>query len=86
MQKVKLYSTVTKWFMKFCLGCKNLNDESRSGRPKTMDSEVIEANLVRLSGKLNIAQSTVVCHLHDFCKGIQNCHVLVHITKILQHF
>ena len=34
------HSTVTRWFKKFCLGCKNLNDQARSSRPKTMDSKV----------------------------------------------
>ena len=33
--------TVTKWFKKFCSGCKNLNDLSRPGRPKTMNSEAV---------------------------------------------
>ena len=34
------YNT-TKWFKKFCLGWKNLNDQSEPGRPKTMNSEVM---------------------------------------------
>ena len=42
-------STVTIWFKKFCIGCKNVYDEAMSGRPKSMDFEtvlqVIEANL-----------------------------------------
>ena len=32
-------STVTRWFKKFCLGCKNINDQVRSDRPKTVDSK-----------------------------------------------
>ena len=27
-------STVTRWLKKFCSGCKNLDDQTRSGRPK----------------------------------------------------
>ena len=30
-------STVTRWFKKFHLGCKYLNDQTRSGWPKTVD-------------------------------------------------
>ena len=57
------YNTVTRWFKKFCLGCKNCNDQARLGRPKTMNSEdllqAIEVNPVsstwRGSGGLNIS-------------------------------
>ena len=46
-QKVKI--AVMKWFKKFCLNCKKLNNKVTSGRPKTKDFEivlqVIEANL-----------------------------------------
>ena len=33
------HNTVTRWFKKFCLGCKNLNDQARSDRPKTVNSK-----------------------------------------------
>ena len=43
-------STVKRWFKKFCLGCKNLDDQAKSSSPKTMDSEItvqaIDANLI----------------------------------------
>ena len=43
------YSRVTRWFKKFHLGCKNLDDHAKSGGPKTKDSktvlEIIETNL-----------------------------------------
>ena len=46
------------WFKKICSGCKNLNNQVRSGRPKTVDS-AIEVNLVsntqRESGELGIS-------------------------------
>ena len=29
-------SRVTGWFKKFCLGFKNLNDQAKTGRPKTV--------------------------------------------------
>ena len=43
------HSTVTRWSKKFSSGCKNLDDQARSSRPKTMDSktmlQAIEASL-----------------------------------------
>ena len=42
------HSTVTRLFKKFCSGCKNLDNQVRSDKPKTMDIEAvlkaIEAN------------------------------------------
>ena len=40
-------STVIRWFKKFCSGCKNLNNQTRSGWLKTLDSKAVlqEANL-----------------------------------------
>ena len=35
------YNTISRRFKKFCLGYKNLNDQARSGRPNTMDSEAM---------------------------------------------
>ena len=32
------HSTVTSWFKKFCSGCKNPNNQAKSGGPKSMDS------------------------------------------------
>ena len=72
------YSAVSRWLKKFHLGCKNLDEQAKSGRPKTVDSEallqVIEANPAsytqRVSGELSISQSTVVCCLHNFSKSI----------------
>ena len=43
------FSTVTRWSKKFHLDCKNFNDQSKSGRPKTM---------------VSISQSSLVHH-HD---------------------
>ena len=74
------HSTISRWFKKFLSNCKNLNDQPRLDRPKIMDSEAVlqatETNLVsrtlRVSGKLNISQCSVVCHLHNFGKNIQS--------------
>ena len=57
------HSMVTRWFKKFCFRCQNLDDQARSSRPKTMDSEAMlqarETNLVssirRVSGELGIS-------------------------------
>ena len=47
------YSIVNKWFKKFCSGCKDLDNQARSAKSKTNDSEAvllaIEANLVSSS-------------------------------------
>ena len=33
------YSKVTRCLKMFCLGCKNLDDQARSGKPKTVSSK-----------------------------------------------
>ena len=44
-------------FEKFCLGCKNIDKQARSGRHKSMDSEavlqVIEANMMSSTWRLS---------------------------------
>ena len=53
------HSTVTRWFEKFCLGYKNLDDQAMPSRPKTIDFkavfQTIETNLAssawRVSGE-----------------------------------
>ena len=66
---------VTRWFNEFYLGCKNLIDQTKSGSPKTLHSRPcpIEANMSRstqrVSGKLGISHSSVVCHLHVLSKS-----------------
>ena len=80
-------STVTRCFKKFCLDCKKFDDQASLGRPltsKIVNSVVmlstIEANLAnsassswRVSGKFNISLPSVVHHLHNLSKSIQNC-------------
>ena len=71
-----------------------LNNQARSGRPETRNSEAvfqaIESNLAsntrRVSGKLAISQSSVVHHLHDLNKIFQTWQISPHATKILQNF
>ena len=75
------HSTITRWFKKFCSSSKNQDHQAKPGRPNSMDSEamlqVIEANLVssiwRVSGKLDISQSSGVHYLHDLGEIIWSC-------------
>ena len=50
---IVVYSIVNRWFKKFSLGCKDLNDWTKSGRSKAFDSEVILQTI-----KANPASST----------------------------
>ena len=80
-------STVTEWLMKFHSGCKNLDDQSRSNKPKSMNAEVMlqtidakpASSTWRVSGELVISQSSVVRHLHDFGKIIPSYGTVPHI-------
>ena len=74
------HSTVTKWSKKFHSSCMYLDNQARSGRPKTVDSKVLlQANevnpassILRVSGELSISQSRVVYYLHSFSKNIDS--------------
>ena len=87
------HSTVTRWFKKFCSNYKSFNNQVRTCRLKTINSEavlhVIEANLMsnfwKISRKLNISLSSVVCHLHNLVKSFQSCWIMHHVHKILQN-
>ena len=35
------HSKINRWSKKFCSGCKTSDDQTKSGRPKTLDSEVV---------------------------------------------
>ena len=85
------HSILTRWFKKFRSGCKNLDDQINFHSVKVVDSEAvfqaIEANQAsstrRVSVELDTSQSSVVHHLHDPCKSIHSCRIVLHITKIL---
>ena len=89
------HSTITRLFKTFHLGCKNLDNQARSGSPKTktVESEAmlqaIEANSTsssrRESGKLSISQFRVVHHLHDLGKSIWSYRIMLCVAKILQN-
>ena len=82
------HSKVTRSFEKFCLGCENLVDQVRLGEPKTMDSKVVLQAIVlnEYQGKLIIAWSSVVCHLHSFNKSIQSCQIVPMLLKYCKIF
>ena len=53
-------STVSRWFKKFCTDCMKLNDQARSGRPKTLDFKAIEVNLASHTQRLRSASHSPV--------------------------
>ena len=76
---------------KICLGCKKLNDQARTDRPKFVDSEavlqVIEANPV--SSSQRIRHLTVQCDwspLRPCQKHPELLNCTSHVFKILQNF
>ena len=40
------HGTVIRWFKKFSLDCKNLNNQAKSGWPKNTDSEAVHPVIV----------------------------------------
>ena len=88
------YISVSKWLIKFRLGCKNLDDQAMPSRIKSVDSKavlhVLDACLTsscwRVPGNLIILQSTMVRHLHDLNKSTSTCWIVPHVMKILPNF
>ena len=78
------HSTVTRWFKRFFSGCKNLDNQAKSGRPRTI-LQGIETNSVshtqRVSSKLGISQSSVVHLLHDLTKEPKASRLYVTLPK-----
>ena len=84
-------STITKWFKKFRSGCKNFDDQARSGRPKRVDFEAmlpaIEANPVISSQASSASNSPVLFVIFPTpAKNIRKYWIKSHITKFLQTF
>ena len=92
-EKAVIHSTISRLCKKFCSGCQNHSDQAKSAKPKNMDSKAIlqawvknlASSTWRVSGKLSISQSSIVCHFHDLSKSIWSYQILSHI-KILQNF
>ena len=43
------HNTVTRGFKKFCLGCKNLNNQAMSGRIRTVNTEAIALQAIEVN-------------------------------------
>ena len=56
------HSTVTRG-SKNCLSCKNLDDQARSGRSKTVDSEATQVIVINLESIKQAQYPTVQCGL-----------------------
>ena len=65
---------------------KNLYNQARWGRPKTVDSKSQRQNPAsstwRVSGKFGISQSHVVCYLHNLSKNIRNSQTIVTANRL----
>ena len=63
------HCTVIKLSKTFHSGCKNVDDQAKSGRPKTVDFEATVANLAsssrRVSGEFSISKYSVVFYFYD---------------------
>ena len=90
------HSTVTRWLKTLWSDYKvSMIRQDQVGQKKKtpIDSEArlqaIEANVAIITqwvfGKLNILQSSVVCHIHRLSKSIWNSRTVPHITKIVQN-
>ena len=88
------HSQLTRWFNKFCLDCKNLDNQARLDRPRTKDSETVlqaivadsASNTWRVSGELSISEFSLVHHLHELGKSIQSCPIVLQAMKMMQNF
>ena len=81
------HGTVTRWMKKFCSGCKNLDNQASSGKPKIMDCEValqaIEVNPMSNTLKVSDKLDTFT----TFAKASWAAELCLSCTsKILQNF
>ena len=84
-------STVTWWFKKFCLDCKNLSNQAS---PKSMDSEAMHqsigshlvSSIRRVSGELSLSFINVVHCLYNLCKSIIAAKVCFTLPKCSKTF
>ena len=74
-------------FKNFTRVCKNVDEQRKSDKRKTVYSEVlfpaIETNPTRSTQRVS-GESSMVCYLHDFGKSIRSCRI--NVAKILQNF
>ena len=73
------------------MGCKNLNDQTRSGKHKTTDFKAMLKDILanpgsstlRVSGELRISQFSVIHYLDNLCKSIENYQILLYIKFLV---
>ena len=80
LKQLKTFVVWKQMVQKFCMGFKELNDQTRSGRPKNhrFQGYVLQAieinpasSIPRMSGKLIISQCSVVHDPHNLGKSIK---------------
>ena len=79
------HSTVNGWFKKFQPGCKNPDDQGRSGRPKTVDFEASKPER-QVALKLSISQSSVVHLLKAKAKASRAAKLCLLLPKYCKTF
>lgn len=78
--------TAKRWFKKFKTGIGDLDDHPHTGRPTTVDPELLKQAVEArpstssrgLAGQLGISQTSVVRHLHTLGKTNRRCRVVPH--------
>ena len=84
------HSTVSRWFKKFCKGCKNLDDKARSGRPYECGFQGCAPSHRGKSSKYQVslaAHSLVwLVTFMTLVKVSKDAKIVPHIMKILQNF
>ena len=83
-------NTVTRWFMNFCFGFKNFDNQARSGKSKCEDSNTVlqarevnpMSNTWRVSDKVSISR----VQQGSSPSQPQQKYLEPHITKILKNF
>ena len=85
------HTIVTRLLKKFCLVCKELAYQTRTGRPKIRDSEALFHAIdviwwVTLGEyQVSLASSSPVYFI-TFTKSIQSSWIMPHLIRILQRF
>ena len=87
------HSPLTRWFKKFCLGFKNLDNKTKSGSPKTMDSKTVlqdikanPAKSIKLAQHLTVQSGSSPSQPWQKHLKLMNCATCYkNIAKFLTH-
>ena len=72
------HSTKIRRCKKFCSSCNVLDNQARSGKSKIMNSKAdMFSSTWRVSSDLGISPSSVVFHIHNLSKSIQNLFYII---------